>query len=145
MKFVGGFAFSRDFNSVVLVRKNRQRFGWMDGLLNGVGGEIVPGEAPIEAMMREFRQEADVATEPEDWHHFATMYSSSGDRIEWFWLANTNIFDLAHTVTDELIEKHDVATLYKETTVAGVMWLMYMALELRERPDVVHRVIKGSL
>src|SRR4051794_29957490 len=65
MNYVLGMAFSRDSRSMVLIEKKNPE--WMCGFLNGVGGKIEPGETPIKAMQREFREETGVNTSTHDW------------------------------------------------------------------------------
>ena len=60
--YVVGFAFNstQNFNSVVLINKNRP--DWQAGKYNGIGGHIEPGETTYEAITREFDEEAGVWT-----------------------------------------------------------------------------------
>ena len=69
-RYAVGFAFSIPGDEVVLIRKLRP--AWQEGLLNGVGGHVEDGERPVDAMRREFKEEAGVWIH--DWTHFATMY-----------------------------------------------------------------------
>lgn len=71
VEYVVGYAFNRTLNGVLLIKK--QRPSWQAGRLNGVGGKIEPGEQPIDAMVREFREETNLATGKSDWHRFATL------------------------------------------------------------------------
>ena len=48
IKYVTGFLFSPDKQSVVLITKNRPK--WQENKLNGVGGKIELNETPLEAM-----------------------------------------------------------------------------------------------
>ena len=57
-----------DFD-VALIRKNRP--DWQAGLLNGIGGKIEKGESPLEAMIRECKEEAGRFVGP--WNHFLTL------------------------------------------------------------------------
>lgn len=57
-EYACGFLFSEDRSRVLLIRKRRP--AWQAGKLNGVGGKIEPGETPLQAMRREFREEAGV-------------------------------------------------------------------------------------
>ena len=68
-EYVCGFLFSPDRTRVLLIRKNRP--AWQAGKLNGLGGKIEPGETPLEAMRREFREEA--GAEVADWQHVLTL------------------------------------------------------------------------
>ncbi len=54
-RYVVGFAFNENADSVLLVKKRRPR--WMEGLLNGIGGRIEKGEKPLDAMNRECKEE----------------------------------------------------------------------------------------
>jgi 8-oxo-dGTP diphosphatase len=71
-EMVCGFFFSRDGQRVALVRKGPTK-GWQAGRFNGVGGKVEPGETPVAAMVREFREEAGVATAPGHWTHCVTL------------------------------------------------------------------------
>lgn len=70
--YVLGLAFSRNKSDLVLIEKLRPK--WQKGSLNGVGGKIENIDLePIDAMVREFKEETGVDTLKEDWVHFATM------------------------------------------------------------------------
>ncbi len=51
------FLFTQDLGQVLLVRKKRTEF---TGQLNGVGGELEPGEQPLECALREIREETGI-------------------------------------------------------------------------------------
>ncbi len=65
--YVLGFAFNND--NVALILKNRP--AWQKGLYNGIGGHIEPGETPLKAMIREFKEETGVEFNP--WIKFCIM------------------------------------------------------------------------
>lgn len=67
--------------TVVLVEKAKPE--WQKGRLNGVGGSIEDGETPVEAMVREFREETGVGTDRNDWSHRVTM-SGNGWVVHFF-------------------------------------------------------------
>lgn len=67
-QYVNGFLFDPTLSQVVLIRKNKPPH--QEGLLNGIGGKIEPGERPLAAMTREFKEEAGLIV---PWFHFATM------------------------------------------------------------------------
>lgn len=79
--YVLGFAFNEAKTKVVLIKKNRPAF--QKGKLNGVGGKIetidfllkfnttiVTPNSARRAMVREFKEETGVLTNPEDWDYF---------------------------------------------------------------------------
>src|SRR5690606_5219308 len=68
--YVVGFLFRPGTGEVALIRKQRPE--WQRGLLNGVGGKIELGESAIEAMRREFREEA--GADIVDWRPFALLH-----------------------------------------------------------------------
>lgn len=70
-KYVLGFAYSENAESVVLIEKDRP--DWQAGKLNGVGGKIETGEYPEIAMVREFEEETGVVTTINDWSCFGQM------------------------------------------------------------------------
>lgn len=55
-KYVAGFLFSSDGTMVALVEK--QKPDWQKGKLNAIGGKIEEGESALQAMQREFKEEA---------------------------------------------------------------------------------------
>lgn len=110
--YVVGFVFDPAGLNVVLIRKNWP--AWQKGKLNGVGGKIEPGERPIEAIQREFLEEADVVTLQKDWNLFAIMHSGDQDDpkvpgttaiVHCYEMRNAHVFHEAYAVTDEKIEK----------------------------------------
>ena len=73
-EYVVGFAFDADLHYVSLIRKNKE--GWQKGLMNGLGGHVDEGETPEQAMVREFLEEGDVATNADQWIYFLDMIGS---------------------------------------------------------------------
>ena len=72
INYVVGFAFSRDKKDIVLIEK--QKPDWQKGKFNGVGGKVDAEDgSPINAMVREFKEETGAETIPEMWEHFATL------------------------------------------------------------------------
>jgi 8-oxo-dGTP diphosphatase len=82
---------------VLLVRKRRPQ--WQAGLLNGLGGHVEPGESDVEAMVREFREECGVESQPHNWYRVCTMVGT-GWEVVVFASASIDI-GAAQTTTDE--------------------------------------------
>jgi 8-oxo-dGTP diphosphatase len=76
-RYVLGFAFDEAGAQVALIIKARP--SWQAGRLNGIGGKVEPGETALQAMVREFREEADVVTEEAEWEFYAHL---RGDEFE---------------------------------------------------------------
>ena len=71
LNYVLGFAFSPDYSSVVLVKKERP--DWMKGFWNGVGGQVEQGDKIyVNAMARLFQEETSVLTFPNRWKTLCT-------------------------------------------------------------------------
>lgn len=79
MKYVLGFLFDLDDDSILLVRKNRP--DWQAGLLNGIGGKIESGENPFDAMTREFVEETGIVQDIK-WFNFLTSKVSNNKHTE---------------------------------------------------------------
>ena len=54
-RYVLGFVFDFGWHNVLLIHKTKD--DWQKGRMNGLGGKIEDGEPPIDAMVREFREE----------------------------------------------------------------------------------------
>lgn len=57
-RYVAGFLFSEDETKVLLITKLKPK--WQAGFLNAIGGKIEGDETPLQAMVREFDEEAGV-------------------------------------------------------------------------------------
>ncbi len=68
---VVGFMFDQGHEEVLLI--NKVKPAWMAGTLNGPGGSIEANELPIDAMVREWKEETDIDTKAEDWREFAVI------------------------------------------------------------------------
>jgi 8-oxo-dGTP diphosphatase len=69
-RYVLGFYFT-PLGNCILIEKTRPK--WQEGLVNGLGGKIKPGESIPDAMAREFREECDIVTAPEEWKLVTTI------------------------------------------------------------------------
>ena len=74
MRYVVGFAFTKDLKRVLLINKNKPE--WQKGLLNGVGGKIEGKETPLEAMRREAIEEVGIDV---DWQEKGCMLGTNND------------------------------------------------------------------
>lgn len=63
--------FYRMPSGFVLILKTKPL--WAAGKFNGIGGSIEDGETPLMAMVREFREEAGLDTQPTDWRELLTL------------------------------------------------------------------------
>lgn len=105
---------------VVLIRKKRP--DWQAGFLNGIGGQIIPGEKPASAMTREFKEEAGV--EIPEWKALGAL--GGPDWICYLYCAKGPV-DEAKTMTDEKVGVYNVYSLSVRAVVDSVLWLVPLA------------------
>jgi 8-oxo-dGTP diphosphatase len=127
-EYVCGFLFTPDRGRVLLIRKRRP--AWQAGKLNGLGGKIEPGETALEAMRREFREEAGV--DLAEWQHVLTLSGAddAGSGRGWaghFFRAFGDV-DAARAITDEQLETHSTATLPRDT-IPNLQWIIPLMLD----------------
>lgn len=123
-KYVVGFAFSHDYDRVVLIRKNKPE--WQAGFLNGVGGKLEDGEDYHDAMIREFKEEAGI-TIP-FWHPISLLMFKDADVM--FFKTELTIREEKeiYSVTGEKVEIHNIVLLDVLKTIPNLQWLIPMAL-----------------
>jgi 8-oxo-dGTP diphosphatase len=123
-KYCVGFLFDPTLSKVVLIRKQKPE--WQDGLLNGVGGKIGDvhaKETPLQAMHREFKEEAGV--EGLEWTQYLNLKTPHSDL--YFFRAVGNVHR-ATTQLDEVVsvfEVHDV--MDRCDTMPNLRWCIQMA------------------
>jgi 8-oxo-dGTP diphosphatase len=123
-KYVLGFAFTEDLYHVLLIKKNKP--DWQKGLLNGIGGKIEDFDiSPIDAMVREFKEETGVYTTPDDWNKVLEMKEDGVFSIMVYSMFD-DVIRNAKTMEDEVIsleEVHDV--IYGQiNTISNLRWLI---------------------
>lgn len=125
-RYVVGYAFEGE--RCLLVKKSKPE--WQKGLLNGVGGKIDENEAPISAMVREFKEETTIDTRLMDWKNYCTI---KNDFFEIFYFRidlNLGVIDGAVNPEDkgeELIIIESNSNLFRYRLVPNVSWTMLMA------------------
>jgi 8-oxo-dGTP diphosphatase len=121
--YVVGFLFSPDYKKVVLIRKNRPQ--WQVGKLNGVGGHVEVGEFPCDAMSREFVEETGVYLN--GWEDFFTIENEFA-YVHFFWYSSED-YSRVQSLTDEIVEIHDVDNLFSLDVIPNLRWLIPMVLD----------------
>jgi 8-oxo-dGTP diphosphatase len=122
--WVVGFLF-RNRSDVALVTKNRPE--WQEGRLNGVGGKIEGAETSVEAMRREFQEEAGAAVS--DWREFALLKEKPGDVK--FLVAHGDY--TLESLTDEPVAWYKIDDLPTLPTMPDLKWLIPLALDENNR------------
>jgi len=137
--YVVGFCFSEDKKEVALIKKTHPE--WQKGKLNGIGGHVLENEAPIDAMIREFAEEAGVLTTPEHWNLFAELGGN------YFHLYCFNCFDdevmkNITTRTEEEISFYPTLTMKirDERMISNLSWLLGICLD-----EDMNRIVVSAL
>lgn len=120
--YVVGFLFDPQRTRVVLIEKLKPDF--QKGKLNGVGGKIEDGESPLDAMIREFREEGGI--EIVNWREFCQLKFRNS--IIYFFAAEGEI-DKVSSITDEQIKICALDKFGELNVMANLRWLIPMALD----------------
>lgn len=135
--FCLGFLFSRSLDQVLLIRKNRP--AWQAGKLNGIGGKIEPNETPIEAMRREFWEEAGLSIT--DWTKFARLAKPFEFCVDCFYAVGEP--NHAKTQTDEVLEVWSLPLFYNVPVISNLHWLLPLAQDHIKNPLKAEVVYEG--
>jgi len=124
-KYVTGFLFSRDTSKIVLIKKINPQ--WQKDLFNGVGGKIEVGELSIDAMVREFEEEAGVVIAQEQWRCYVKIHRPHCYDLDVYFAYSDLAFE-ARTIEREQIQLFDTHRLPKNI-IPNLQWLIPMALD----------------
>lgn len=127
VSYVIGLLFNDDCSSVILVKKNRPDI--LRGLLNGVGGKIEPNEYTIDAMVREFEEEAGVYIPP-SWWRFSTVLTGIGYTIYCYACRSSVDHAKAHTCEDEVVQAYEVDKLVETDCAPEILPVIKSAREM---------------
>jgi 8-oxo-dGTP diphosphatase len=123
-RYVLGFLFWEDLSSVVLIQKEKPV--WQAKCRNGVGGEIEPDESEVDAMVREFHEEAGVVIDRDKWHLFCEMAGHSWV-VYCFTCRDSSAVLRARTMTEETIFITNSKTFDGKLTIPNLDWLVPLA------------------
>jgi 8-oxo-dGTP diphosphatase len=127
-KFVIGFLFDGNGN-VALIEKNRP--DWAKGRLNGVGGHIEKGETPLQAIAREFYEEAGPKI---SWRQFCLL---KGEGYQHYRFTSRDKAEIS-SKTDEHVGWYPINKL-PANVIPNLLWLIPMAnYELEINGTVIH-------
>jgi 8-oxo-dGTP diphosphatase len=122
--YVLGFYLSEDDKKVVLIRKAKPT--WQAGLLNGVGGKIeLLDSLPVNAMVREFKEETGVDTTEDTWYQFLKLEGSFGTMFCFIGWGDVTQCKTMEIEPIEIVNIDDLQTL---VTVPNLKWMLPMAL-----------------
>ena len=126
-KYAAGFLIDRDREQVVLLKKAKP--AWQAGRYNAVGGKIEVGETPVEAMKREFQEEAGVEIPLSSWEEFVFM-GGPGWECTFFraWGDPSRCKTQDPIEPIEIFQTDAVKVMTPEQAISNVPWLLGIAL-----------------
>lgn len=139
-RFVLGFLFSEDGTRIAVINKNRP--AWQAGAINGLGGKIEAGEKPLDAMNREFREEAGVFVGL--WDRFAELYGTDFEVVVFRAFSDACLHRVS-TVGDERVEVMPIRDALATRHISNLSWLLPLALDRGTKPtaDLGPRLVVG--
>ncbi len=123
-EWVAGFLFKDADERVLVIRKTHPE--WQKGKLNGIGGKLENGETPVQAMRREFSEEAGIFVN--GWREFCTLNWKGGTvhfmRATW----NADMKE-PRSMTDELVmwKASMICEWPGDSFIPNLRWLVPMA------------------
>lgn len=129
--YVVGFAFSSDLKNVLLIKK--QKPDWQKGRYNGIGGKIEKDESPIDAMIREFKEETGVKFSDEKLTHAWQRYAViKGDDyvLHCFRAFSDEIYDCKTIEAEEVFVARVEDAILSHSLISSCRTLIPMAKDL---------------
>jgi 8-oxo-dGTP diphosphatase len=120
---VCGFVF--DWHNVFVLLIHKLRPDWQRRQINGIGGKIEHGETPLNAMIRECREETGLNIRK--WEHFATVNNLRKNWTVYFYVAHHPDLTKAESLTDEMIAIFEARRL-PSTVMYNLTWLIPLAI-----------------
>lgn len=144
-EYVLGVALDRE-GRVLVVRKSRPE--WQAGRLNFPGGKVEPGEAPREAVAREFDEEVGCAIPASEWELFLTLRAPSVYIVHCFRCLSVCAAPRATPANEiEPVEAHTAqaiaAAAESGAAIGNLAWILHLALD-REPTRVTAEAIYES-
>lgn len=137
-KYVLGIVLNFEANKILLISKKRP--SWQAGLFNGIGGKLNHAEAPLDGMIREFKEETGLDSSYADWIYVGHKTRPAAINLEGL-SYRMDIFVTTRSDEDlksaEYYPPTDEKLLYiplnlqilKKHGVAGLSWIVAASLD----------------
>jgi len=119
-----------DYNEVLLIKKARPR--WQYDFLNGVGGKIEDFETPIDAMVREFKEET--GCHVPGWIPLVTLYRKDKNCLVYFFYQSGTHLTAHNSDEDEPIMWIPVNQIGNHNVLPNLKWLIPLAMDRLQTP-----------
>ena len=139
IKYVCGFLLDKALNLVVLIEKQTPE--WQKNRWNGVGGKIEPGETPLQAMTREFQEEAGL--DVTDWHQYCTLRGRNSEINFFYSVMDAEHLTKVRTMTKEQLGIWSIArvSMWNFPLLPNIRWILPMALvAIKDKPTEVYEI-----
>ena len=131
-KYVAGFLFSENGIHVALVEK--QKPDWQKNKWNAIGGKIEDGESALQAMQREFKEEAGL--DISNWSIFCVLTGNDADyvnngndyEVHFFSHFSDDVYKVKTMETEQILYHSTKAIMFMDT-IPNLKWLIPLALE----------------
>ena len=139
IEYVNGYMVnSLDLRTGLGVFLQKKKPAWQYGAWNGVGGKIEPGETPEEAMCREFFEEADVQTRPDEWELAVVLQGDDFIVYNFRSVQSLEKMQECRTKTAEpIVIRSCISMLTDAPVLANMLWSLPMILS----QDIVFPII----
>lgn len=128
--YTNTFIFSEDSSKVLLIKKNKP--SWQKGRLNGIGGHVENGETPIEAAIREVKEECDISLDVNDMTHFCNLFSISWEMYCFSAFISIEKMEKFKSLTEETVQIYSIDIKDRpDLTIPNLSWMIPMALNSR--------------
>lgn len=143
-EFCCGFMFDLSNKFVVLIKRRESR-KYKPGCWNGVGGKVEDGETPLQAMRREFKEEAGL--DIKDWRKFCELrakdpgFPNGFGSIHMFYTEQDyNTLLKTTSCTDETVRVISIESLRDIPRMPNLNWLVAMAKSQSVSEGVVYNI-----
>lgn len=126
-RYTVGFVFDKGLRNVLLVGKTHPE--WQNGKFNGLGGRIEEGESPIQCMVREVKEEADLFIAEAKWKEIASIEVGSEVGVIFFATEYEEDKGNAVAMTEEKVEWFPSDKL-PANVISNVRWLVPLAIDM---------------
>lgn len=113
--------------NVVLIEKEKPE--WQRGKYNAIGGKIEEKETPLQAMVREFQEEAFILTKPDHWNPLC-LIGDSNYEVYFFYCLFEDWRDYISKTTEEVfhIPVMDLHTV-NHLLIQNLNWLIPLCID----------------
>jgi len=129
-RYTLGFIFSEDLKEVLLLKMNKPG-KWNDGLINGVGGHVEPGEGYKDCMLREGKEETGMFV---PWNYIGIYDGSEHTNNEfkvftYYTVIDKFKFDNKFQSPEGDLAWYNVDDIMKLKTVPNMKWMIPFCLD----------------